>query len=167
MPKDEQWKSISDYKGVYEVSNLGRVRIVKSGRIRTPSPNHHGYLALKLQRKHAFIHRLVAAAFIGTCPDGMQVNHINGDKSDNRSENLEYVTPSENIKHAWRKLGFSPYRPSGESNGNSKLTVQIVRNIRLKWTTNKYTLSELGRQFDIHRTTVRRIVNYEIWKDVR
>jgi hypothetical protein len=51
------------------------------------------------------VHRIVADAFLGPCPAGYQVDHVNGHKADNRAANLEYVTPSENTKRAWQRLG--------------------------------------------------------------
>lgn len=132
----EEWRAIPGYEGLYEVSNIGRIRSLNYNRSReTKVMSHAGssrYAGVKLSRGgsiyRCLIHVQVAAAFIGPKPDGMQVNHKNGDSFDNRVENLEYVTPSENSLHAFR-LGLR--KPTyGQINGMCKLTPQDVREIR-------------------------------------
>ena len=113
---DEIWKPISGYEGIYEVSNLGRVRscdrIVTysngakhkyKGKVLKSRNNTHGYPYVTLcnnrGHKTAVIHRLVAAAFIPNPDNKPTVNHINEIKTDNRVENLEWMTVKENINH--------------------------------------------------------------------
>jgi hypothetical protein len=107
----EQWRPVVGHEGWYEVSDFGRVRRVKPakgtvvGRILTPFVHRNGYHYLRLHDNgeiHEYrIHRLVLAAFCGPCPLGYETNHKNGIKSDNRAENLEWVTSSENSLHSW------------------------------------------------------------------
>lgn len=110
----EQWKDIIGYEGLYEASNLGRVksleRYVKHGgllicrkeRILKPflQRQNKRYLQVRLykdgSKKLFSVHRLVWEAFNGKIPEGMQINHINEDPSDNRLENLNLMTPKEN-----------------------------------------------------------------------
>lgn len=108
----EKWKKI--YDGLYEISNFGNVRNAKGHILRT-AKNECGYLHLVLcdkNRKHnsVKIHRLVAEAFIPNPENKKTVNHKNGIKTDNRIENLEWATYSENLSHKYRVLGYKPER---------------------------------------------------------
>lgn len=127
----EIWKPINDYEGLYEISSLGCVRRLHKTippRNLTLWPDRNGYLRAALTRdcktKRFLVHRLVALAFIPN-PDGKpEVNHLNGDKSDNRAENLEWATRSENNRHAFA-TGLNCGR-QGEDNHQSKLTNEQV-----------------------------------------
>lgn len=119
----ENWKNIPGYEGRYQVSDLGRVRhlprrirfVSKNGneawrttvlRVCAPNVTREGYALAHLQvdgvRATPTVHELVLAAFVGDRPAGFDVNHINGVKTDNRLANLEYVTRSDNRRHAVR-----------------------------------------------------------------
>lgn len=100
--QNEIWRDVVGYEGLYEVSNMGRVRNAKTGRIRKYIITTWGYTRVGLlsngTEKKIFVHRLVAEAFVPN-PDPehkTQVNHINEDKTDNRAENLNWMTPKEN-----------------------------------------------------------------------
>lgn len=108
----EQWRPIANYEGLYEVSDLGRVRScerrVKNGtgdrrvreRVRKLGLDRNGYLCVVLYRddkpKPCSVHRLVAEAFLGPCPKGMEVAHEDGVRSNASALNLSYKTPAEN-----------------------------------------------------------------------
>ena len=105
----EEWKPVSGYEGLYEVSNLGRVKTLAHGK---GSNNHYktgtltkkGYLLVQFwkgnQRKGLYIHRIVANAFLPNPQNLPQVNHKDGDKTNNKVDNLEWCTNSENQIHA-------------------------------------------------------------------
>ena len=105
----------------YEISNFGAVRRKKrspANKRIDPSPYHllkpkrqrNGYLKVRIGSKEMRVHRLVALAFIPNPMNKPDVNHIDGNKENNRVENLEWVTKSENMKHAYENgLGSNQY----------------------------------------------------------
>lgn len=105
---DEKWIPILD--GLYEASDLGRIRRARPGRktwIGKELKAHmlpKGYMqvlpTVNGKNRNMYVHRLVANAFIGPCPEGYEVNHIDGNKANNRADNLEYVTRKGNVQHA-------------------------------------------------------------------
>jgi hypothetical protein len=106
----EEWKDVVGFPG-YTVSNMGNVR-GKFGRILEPRLNfgYHRVVLCGEKEKDVFVHRLVAAAFLGPCPTGHEVDHRNRIRNDNRVENLQYLTPSENLRKQPKRVGCaSPY----------------------------------------------------------
>ena len=102
--KGEIWHKCEVPYTRYEVSNQGRVRNARTGLVLRPRKSAHGYRKVSLcyqgKPKECYIHILVATAFVEGWREGLQVNHKNGVKTDNRAENLEWVTASENQRHA-------------------------------------------------------------------
>jgi hypothetical protein len=97
-------------------------------------PNSAGYLRVSLlvgkkKQKKVFVHRLVAHAFVASVDGKQYVNHINGNKHDNRSENLEWCTPSENITHSWRVLHPESIQ-RGEDASHAMFTNEQAKMIR-------------------------------------
>lgn len=108
----EIWLSIPELKFEYSVSSNGRVYSNRFGWFLTPCFHRRsGYMAITIKGRHFNLHQLVANAFLGyDFHDKLQVNHIDGNKLNNNVENLEVVTRSENMKHAW-KTGLMTYHP--------------------------------------------------------
>ena len=106
MNKLERWRDVIGYEGLYQVSDLGRVRSLdrggRKGRIRKISvKNHFGHLGLNLSKagkgETVYVHRLVMAAWVGPCPDGCEVLHGAAGITDNFVGNLSYGTRSQNL----------------------------------------------------------------------
>lgn len=117
----EIWKPVLDYIGLYEVSNLGRVRSLKYGKIRILKPvkTKDCYLRVGLRKdgkqKWFLVHRLVWEAFNGEIPEGMEVNHINEIKTDNRyPENLNLLTHGDNVNFGTRNKRVSVAMTNGK-----------------------------------------------------
>lgn len=173
METIEIWADIPDYEELYAVSTQGRIKSfhlwrASSERILKPSPGPKGYLHIRLvkdgKQRMYLVHRLVAATFIGPCPSIKQVNHRNGKKADNVLENLEYVTQSENIRHAYDELGRKIVR--GEANGRAKLTKIEVRKIRRRYKEGGITLKKLAAEFGAHHSLIGRIIRRELWRHI-
>lgn len=142
--------------GVFTVDNGGR--IWRDGK-RAERHTGSGYLQVRVMRGgvryYTTAHRLVWHATMGPIPEGMVVNHKNGIKDDNRPENLEVVSYSENTKHAYR-TGLKDQH--GEMNPAAKLTDPQVESIRKLYATGQYTMDQIGKMFGVRFQHVSRIV---------
>ena len=166
----EQWLPIPGYEPFYDVSSLGRVRRsahyeARPIGIRKARVAKMGYYMLALwahnEGHSEYVHRLVCSAFHGPS-NGRQVNHKNGDRLDNRPENLEWVTSSENEHHAMRELGKTN---AGERNGQSKLTAEQVLEIRSLHSQGIPNVA-LSERFGICERYVRSILSRRAWKHI-
>jgi hypothetical protein len=180
---EEVWLPIPGYEGRYYVSNFGRIRSDVSrlmpGRILKMCVSNTGYFYVRLwkngREKVHFTHALVAAAFLGPRPVGLLVNHKDGSKLNNRPENLEYVTRSENIQHAFdtgliKAASGNRHRsrtrpesiPRGEDSPVSKLKQSQVDEIRRRHADGESCVS-LAKEFNVAGSQVNRIVLWQQW----
>lgn len=176
---EEVWKPIKDYEGKYEISNYGRVKSVcrfisdsgKHGmwypeKFLKLSKDKDGYLTVGFckdgKKTRHKVHRLVMSAFVGD--SDLQVNHIDGNKENNCLSNLEYVTSSDNIKHAYR-TGLKS--EAGSKNPQSKLTEEQVREICILFQTTTLTNKKIADMYNLKSDeTIRRIRKRKAWTHV-
>lgn len=161
-------KEVIGFEGLYEVDENGVVYSVRQNRPLTPVKLPIGYYYVHLcngkNTKSARLHRIVANAFIPNPENKPQVNHINGDKSDNKVVNLEWCDAIYNMRHA-RKLGL--FTPEGENNPSSKLTAKEVEEIRKEYTrgTKEFGLCALEKKYGVSNVMVSKIVREKNWKN--
>ena len=173
--EQELWKDISSFEGLYQISNLGRVKSLekKRGRnlgviipeiIMKLSLSKRGYPRVQLQKnkfkKTIEVHKLVAGAFIENKYNKPQINHIDGNKKNNHVNNLEWCTNNENQKHA-QKIGINN---AGVRNGNTKLSEVDVVTIRQLFP--KLRKFEIARLYDVKQSTVHAIIKRYNWKHI-
>lgn len=170
---------IKGYEGMYMITSDGEVvslpRLQKGrynnysrnkGRVLTKRKNR-GYWSVALSKDKSYrrfsIHRLVYQSFVGEIPKGKQINHIDGDKLNNKLKNLEVVTPKENTQHAWRN-GLSK-KQMGEKNGLSRLKEWQV--LEIKRLGHRVSQKELAKMFDCHQTSIHYILSGKTWSHVK
>ena len=158
-PAKEIWKPIDGFDK-YFISNEGRVKSFKSGNEHILNPKKFRYKNVTLRKDNKghtkSIHRLVALHFIENLENKIEVNHINGIKDDNRVENLEWCTKSENSIHAL-KNGLAK---SGENSKKHKLTEKQVKEIK----NSSLKGVELSKIYNIGEMQISRIKNNINWK---
>ena len=149
----KEWRDIPGSESFYQVSNLGNVRSIRFNKVRNmKSWDSHGYRAVELcinnNRYTVRVHQLVALAFIPNPENKPEVNHKDRNRSNNNVENLEWVTQSENVAHAYRN-GVKP-RPTYQNQPLQKEILDIIEN-------KKYVaIREASRQTGHKRYTIKR-----------
>lgn len=136
-----------------DVFNLDGVKM-------TPSIDRYGYLNGLINGRSRSYHRIIAECFVPNPYNKPDINHINGIKTDNRAENLEWCTRSENMVHAYRTGLEKPV--IGTNNHNSKLNDDLIRYIRKSDKSNYGLAKELG----VDPSTIRDVRNNKIWRHV-
>ena len=177
----EKWKDVKDYEGLYKVSNEGRIKQLE--RI-VPTPNGGHYVEKEKIKKLNFtgaylmaalckngkvkkisVHRLVLNAFCGE--SDLQCNHKNGIKTDNRLDNLEWTTQSENMKHAY-STGLQIH-PKGEDWHSAKLTEDQVREIKFVYKTTKPArgyITKVAKALKVDHHTISDIILEKTWTHI-
>lgn len=167
----EQWRTVPGSEGLYSASSEGRVRSHFNGRDRllNPSPDTKGYLQFAMslpggRRVQMKVHRAVALAFLGPRPPEAQINHISGDKRDNRVVNLEYVSARRNVRHAWEKGLRRAEQVQGERHGRAKLTADDVRHIRLVG--SAANIHDLAERYGVTPQCIDSVLQHKTWRHV-
>ncbi len=168
--RPENWLPIPGYEGRYCVSDHGNVMSMDYARTGLPGIMKHailrGYHIVELQngpkKKRHTVHSLVALAFIGPRPDGLQINHIDGCKANNKPENLEYISGSENQKHAFR-TGLASLK--GERHTQAKLTNEAIVDIRKRAASGE-TQKSIADNYGVSQSAISYIVRGKRWPHI-
>ena len=176
----EEWRPVVGWEKNYEVSNAGRVRRIKTGRIlKNCKSGRYDFVTLYPigKSKNERVHVLVAEAFHGKRPNGYEVNHKDANKRNNRAENLEWVTPKENHMHAiglglggaGRGSGHGthtcPESYRGERRWNAKLKEsQVLEILRIGKSVSRQFLAD---KYGVTRMAISDIVNGKNWKHLK
>jgi len=161
---EKEWRPIPRFEERYLCSEYGDVFSLYSGREISNRMSSNGYIRVNLylnaHHRTANVHTLVAETFLGKRPKGMQVNHIDGVKTNNHASNLEYVTPKENLAHA---VGLGLYSSVGESNPSSKLTEDEVLDIYKTAMRGDIPQEEIAIEHSISESLVSAIKTGRVW----
>ncbi|AKF12742.1 HNH endonuclease [Sinorhizobium phage phiM7] len=154
MPTCEIWKPVTGFE-LYEVSNHGRIRNLKSNKILKTSVRDR-YVRVNLYQngtsKTVLVHRLVAEVFLPNHDSfANDVNHIDGNKANNHVSNLEWTTREENIRHSW-DTGLRVVI-------GQKLTTSDVKEIKELYSSGNYSQKNLAKAYGVHQSNISRIVN--------
>lgn len=171
----ENWKPVVNFEGFYEISDQARVRSLhdgrkfKAGHVMSPKLGKWGYFYVNLYRNGKFsktlkIHRMVATAFVPNPNNKPEVNHKDGNKQNNLPTNLEWVTESENVIHAFATGLHSGDKMRGEKNGFAKLTENNVKEI-FQLRAEGRTQQCLADQFGVSRGHISVLLSGKVcWK---
>lgn len=166
---NELWKNIDDLGNTYEVSNLGRIRNKKTGHIKSLAFDGHYYkfgydCNINGERKRGWyrVHKAVAMAFIPNPENKPTVNHKDGDRKNNKAENLEWATYKEQSQHSSKVLK----RNCGEDNYNSQYTNEQVKEMRRLYYEENIDIKILKEKFGGNIRNIKRIIKYERWKNI-
>lgn len=178
MKRTEIFKDVKGYEGLYKVSNLGKVislkRKINNGSsyrlskdyVMKSYDNGWGYLRVCLRnnnkQKFYLIHRLIAEHFIPNPNNFNVVNHIDGNKKNNKISNLEWCDHSHNNKHAFRTGLINSLK--GEKHPRSKLNEKQVIEIKKLLSEGLLTQREIAKKFNIHPNTINGIYKNQIWR---
>ena len=176
----EEWKDIPNFEGCYQVSNFGNVRSFSNShkgfkrnepKMRALSLTHDGYQKVRLLANGkditVRIHRLVAEMFVPN-PNGKEtVNHIDGNKQNNRSDNLEWADRKEQLDHAYR-TGLRSAK-EGCENALSKLTPEQVNAIRAEYKkgSREFSSVKLGKKYGVSHRVVLLIVKGKSYRNIK
>lgn len=161
----EIWVAVKGYEGLYKISNYGDIKSVRRGLVLTPVMISGGYYQVTLynkgRRKNYRIHRIVAEHFIPNVDNKPEVNHIDGDKSNDSVPNLEWVSSRENIIHAF-DTGLRVSH--GEHNNFHKLSNTDVLEVYDLAHSGLFKQSEIGAMYNVHKDTVSAIKRKKNWR---
>jgi hypothetical protein len=162
----DTWVQIPGYQN-YEANRFGAIRRIGKTKPLCPAKWNSGYLWVCPSHngiaKPKSVHRLIAAAFIGPKPEMLEINHKNGDKLDNRPENLEYVTRSENIAHSYSLGNRKHTALRGDLVPNAILCEDDVRTIRRRLLAGERQ-TDIAKSYGVTKSAIWAIAHRKWWK---
>lgn len=174
----EEWTDISEYEGLYAISNFGRVKSYPKSRKNKvgictkrmrilQQADRGGYLLVGLSKyghlKTFSVHILVANAYVNGKNIGLEVNHKKGNRKDNRAWQLEWITHQQNIQHAF-DIGIKHQR--GSKNPSAILNETKVLEIRSKFKPLNYTRKMLADEYGVSVAAIKQILNKKNWSHI-
>jgi hypothetical protein len=152
-PVDEETEIWREINNEYDVSDQGRVR--RGKRILSGSLHNDGYIFVTINGKQIPLHRLVAEAFVENPEEKPEVNHKDGNKQNCRAENLEWVTRSENTKHAIE----NHLQPSGVTTYKGKFSLEQRDAIKREWDEGILSRRQMAQKYGVSHTCINDIIN--------
>ena len=173
----ERWLPVIGFEEHYVVSDHGNVKRVapgqrtQVGRVLKPQKlpsSGHRWVTLSIYgvKSYRFVHRLVMESFVGPRPNRYDINHEDGNPSNNRLSNLKYMTHADNIRHAVEVLGRNMGR-RGEDHHSAKLTEKKVKLIRKLQKEKRVSLMQLAVLIGVTKMTISDIVHRRTWKHIK
>lgn len=188
----EIWKDVRGYEGIYQISNKGNVRsldkfqdfplftkgnscgnktvitpVFRKGKLMQLTEAKTGYFCVGLfkdkKNKWTLVHRLVADAFLNHDEKKKHVNHKDSNRKNNVVSNLEWCTPQENVKHAWKKGGLKNM-PQKTFVSNAKLTDKQIAEIKNIKMSTKIANEKIANMYGVTRRSVDRLIKGESYK---
>lgn len=179
----EIWEDIPDYEGLYQASTSGRIRsidrivkrkdhlmLIKGVILKPAKDGRRGDFRVSLSKnnktKSFLVSRLVAATFVNNTENKPDINHIDGNFRNNKPENLEWCTKSENLKHSFA-IGLRTN--NGESNPAAKLTNKEVKKIKRRFFRNiskKLNVEKIAKEFNVSAQTIYKIKSGKNWNKI-
>lgn len=173
---DEEWRPVVGYEWIYQVSNLGNVRSIdridsrkhkRVGVVLKRMIDSHGYYEVNLCKngrvKPTQVHKLVMRAFVGERPDGCDINHKDGNKTNPSVDNLEYVTEGYNVQHAFDH-GLNHGR-KGQKHHYAKFTNEQAKEVREIYARGGISHKELGKIFGVSASSISDIVRFISYRE--
>lgn len=174
---EEIWKDIPGYEGRYQASDLGRIRsldrrlpctnkaytwhtrLVK-GTVLKPQKHNAGYASVPIGKKSFLVHILIMCTFVGPCPDGCEVAHNDGNKTNNVLKNLRYDTVKGNAADRIR------HGTSGKGVKNVRAALTEDQVLKIRAMAGVYSQYELADMFDVAQSTVWKIIHRLRWSHI-
>lgn len=165
-----EWQEVIGYEGRYKISDKSETLSISQRQILKQKKNKQGYLCARLYKdgiyKKIKVHKLVLEAFVGPCPEGMECRHLDGNKLNNKLENLCWGTHSENMQDKMEHGNHYQPDNKGSKHPLSKLNEKQIRIIKYLLKTNYLTQIEISKIFEVNKSTINDIKMHKTWTHV-